>query len=98
MKRTNFASFQRDLEAVHGGVHNAVGGDMATAHSPADPSFFLHHANIDRLWAQWQAAQRTARNRAANPTNGNETLKPRGLFGVKVSSLLDIATLGYRYG
>lgn len=24
--------------------------------SPNKPVFFLHHENIDRLWAQWQAA------------------------------------------
>ena len=22
--------------------------------SPNDPIFFMHHANIDRIWAQWQ--------------------------------------------
>jgi tyrosinase len=22
--------------------------------SPSDPVFFLHHANVDRVWAQWQ--------------------------------------------
>jgi tyrosinase len=29
-----------------------VGGDMASVPSAAyDPIFYLHHANIDRLWA-----------------------------------------------
>ena len=41
----------------HGSVHVGVGGtsgfmsDFNTA--PLDPIFWLHHANIDRLWAKW---------------------------------------------
>ena len=27
---------------------------MATAISPADPMFWLHHSNVDRIWARWQ--------------------------------------------
>jgi tyrosinase len=97
LARTTFTGFQRDLEAVHGGVHNAIGGDMMTSHSPADPIFFLHHANVDRLWAQWQAAQAKAGKANAKPPNANETLLPSSLFDVKVSSVLDIAKLGYSY-
>ena len=26
---------------------------MGDATSPNDPVFFLHHCNVDRLWAQW---------------------------------------------
>lgn len=89
----SFGMFQATIEgSVHGGVHNAVGGDMATSRSPADPLFWLHHANIDRIWAKWQAA-----HPGHNPPNPNETLKPSPLFGVKVSSVVDTAALGYRY-
>jgi tyrosinase len=41
--------------AMHNAVHVWVGGQMQTGSSPNDPVFFLHHANIDRLWSQWQA-------------------------------------------
>jgi tyrosinase len=34
-------------------VHNLIGGAMATMQSPKDPIFYLHHANIDRLWYAW---------------------------------------------
>jgi len=90
---TGFTTFQSTLEAtIHDDVHNAVGGDLATAASPKDPLFWLHHANIDRLWAGWQAQHRTA-----VPPNKNEVLQPAPLFGVKVATVLDIAALGYQY-
>ena len=88
-----FTPYQSALEAsVHNAVHRAVGGDMATAASPTDPVFFLHHANIDQIWAEWQKA-----HPAQLPPNKNETLKPKPLFGVKVADLLSIARLGYSY-
>jgi hypothetical protein len=39
---------------VHNRVHVWVGGSMLPGTSPDDPVFFMHHCNIDRLWAQWQ--------------------------------------------
>lgn len=33
--------------------------DMYT--SPLDPLFYLNHANVDRIWAQWQAQNPTSR-------------------------------------
>ncbi|PVU96857.1 hypothetical protein BB560_005786, partial [Smittium megazygosporum] len=39
---------------IHASVHNGIGGDMVTAYSPNDMIFYLHHANIDRLWLKWQ--------------------------------------------
>lgn len=41
----------------HKSVHNFVGGalgSMSKLSSPADPLFWLHHANVDRIWALWQ--------------------------------------------
>jgi hypothetical protein len=40
---------------MHNPVHVWVGAQMQTASLPNDPVFFLHHANIDRLWSLWQA-------------------------------------------
>ena len=90
--QTKFRPFQRRLEQVHGYVHEAVGGTMAGPSSPADPLFFLHHANIDRLWTLWQRSHRRAK-----PQNVSETLQPAPLFGVRVSSVLSTSALGYRY-
>ena len=106
MAKTSFEPFQNFLERVHGSVHIAVGGPsqdpqqqgtMATAHSPADPLFWLHHANIDRLWSQWTAAHPNA-----GPPNAAEVLQPAQwqsvpLFGVPVSAELSLAALNYQY-
>jgi tyrosinase len=40
----------------HNPVHDLVGGIFDTMQSPIDPIFWLHHANIDRLWSAWAAA------------------------------------------
>ena len=39
----------------HNTVHSQIGGDMGTFVSPMDPIFWVHHANVDRLWAEWAA-------------------------------------------
>ena len=52
-------SFRMAIEYdLHNLVHRWVGGNMRTAASPNDPVFWLHHCNIDRLWAHWQLTHR----------------------------------------
>lgn len=43
------------LESIpHDNVHGQTGGDMGSVPtSPNDPIFWLHHCNIDRIWASW---------------------------------------------
>lgn len=55
MSVTPFADFQPAINSPHGWVHGNVGGHMGSVASAGfDPIFWLHHANIDRLWAVWQ--------------------------------------------
>lgn len=57
MATASFSSFQSQIDGIHGSVHVRTGGDMSSVPSAAyDPIFYLHHANIDRLWAEWQVA------------------------------------------
>lgn len=60
-----YTNFQRGLPEAfepvieigpHGTFHNIIGGVMASMSSPMDPVFWLHHAQIDRLWSAWVAA------------------------------------------
>jgi tyrosinase len=93
-----FTGFQTLLEgAVHGGTHNAVGGNMAGSASPSDPLFWLHHSFIDKTWADWQASAN-----GKNPPTPSKILKPANMepgvsFGVSINSLLSLAALGYSY-
>jgi tyrosinase len=52
-----FYSAQSQIEFVpHDLVHVDIGGWMGNISTAAqDPIFYLHHANIDRLWDQWLA-------------------------------------------
>jgi len=43
-------------DAPHNPVHDLIGGVMTTMESPVDPIFWLHHANVDRLWVAWVSA------------------------------------------
>ena len=55
------ASVQRPGNTVYGRlegnphnyVHGFIGGNMGNFLSPRDPIFWLHHANVDRIWATW---------------------------------------------
>ena len=50
-----FDSAYGDLELQpHNVVHSALGGLMGNPDTAAqDPIFWLHHANVDRLWNRW---------------------------------------------
>lgn len=55
-------SFRNVLEGfvgssgLHNRIHQWVSGSMSPGTSPNDPVFFLHHCNVDRIWALWEQA------------------------------------------
>lgn len=73
LSRPDFMQFNMDLQGgvypdnvtLHGGGHVGVGGNTGdlsnTNSSPGDPLFYLHHGNLDRIWALWQARDWPAR-------------------------------------
>lgn len=89
---------------LHNRVHLWVGGNMTPMTSPHDPVFFLHHCFVDKLWADWQAAQRTENPDAAphyaperdwaTGHNLDDVLRP---WSRTVRNTLSIADLGYEY-
>jgi tyrosinase-like protein len=84
----------------HGAVHVAVGGAMSDPETAAqDPIFWLHHSNIDRIWAVWNEG----RGRA-NPTEGGWTGHGFQFFdadgsqaGKTCGEVTETKLLGYTY-
>lgn len=56
LTQTSYDKFRSSLETTaHAGAHLWMGGSTANvATSPNDPTFWLLHANVDRIWAEWQ--------------------------------------------
>ena len=80
-------------------THLAVGGDMSDfATVGGDPLFYLHHANLDRIWESWNRLGHT------NPTDPKYLNRTR-LAGDRSGKRVDLsvsagdrtAQLGYEY-
>jgi len=76
----------------HNHGHAWIGGIMNnTSTSPSDPMFWLHHAEVDRLWEIW---------RQANPTPApllNGTDRIMDPWAESYDELLSTKSLGYVY-
>lgn len=84
----------------HNNVHNNIGAFMPESNSPRDPIFMMHHGNIDRIWATWNALGRKNSTDPLwlNMPFTNNYITPDGKFYSKgVKDLLDTAALGYTY-
>ena len=62
LEQTSFCDFEIQLEMTHNSIHTFLGGRAEYSMSGVDytafdPVFFLHHSNVDRIWAVWQALQ-----------------------------------------
>jgi tyrosinase len=88
----------------HDNVHSASGGYMGAFLSPVDPLFWLHHANLDRIWWLWARAKGSA----GLPTGGDLTTLKAEPFVFFVGGdgnqapgtagdYLDASALGYSY-
>ena len=92
MANGTYNLFAQSVEGVHNSGHVWVGGSMMGFQTaPADPVFWMHHAEIDHIWAEWQAA-----NPGQNPplVGGTATMDPWTETEVDTR---DIAALGYAY-
>jgi tyrosinase len=88
---------------AHNNVHNNIGGWMPTASSPRDPIFFMHHSNIDRIWALWNAPPLNNPNSkdplwTDMPFTDNFYNVDGSFWSPHVSDLYVPEKLGYTYG
>jgi len=98
MGNPDFVSFQNALNSVHGSVHGRIGGDMGSVpYAAFDPIFWLHHANVDRLWAAWQAGHPGALPADESSLTLEPFLEPCTTSSYVGSDMLSTEALGYRY-
>jgi tyrosinase len=95
-------SFSVPLEFdPHGVVHSVIGGEMGRITTSArDPIFWLHHANIDRLWTSWLKMGDGRKNPPAGSTWAQQgfTFDKAGQLHQTAGAVTDSETgLGYRY-
>jgi hypothetical protein len=98
-------AIQSTLESgPHNNIHNALGGGpgfMSELLAPIDPIFWLHHANVDRLWDLWARRERQA-GRTGVPDDVTGWKQEPFLFFADGDALseryLETDALGYRYG
>src|SRR5205807_3519977 len=94
MAETSYDNFSAPINGIHGSVHIWVGGTMSDASvSPADPVFWLHHANLDRLWWAWYNSP--AGNHQDPELTGTDAVMDPWTY--TEPDTRDIATLGYEY-
>ena len=92
MANGTFNSFAPALEGIHNSGHVWVGGSMGSIpFAPCDAVFWMHHCEIDRIWAAWQVT-----NPGQNPplSGPAATMDPWSETEVDTR---DITALGYAY-
>ena len=86
---------------MHGQGHLYISGDMAAGGTaPNDPMFFLHHANVDRMWAEWQAFNLENGRLDDHGNPGFPDDWRRGIFiwnEVQAEEMFDHRALGFTY-
>ena len=92
MANGTFNAFTPLLQGLHNSGHAWVGGSMGNIRTaPADPVFWMHHAEIDRIWAEWQVA-----HPGQNPTLAGAAAIMDPWTETEVDTR-HFTTLGYRY-
>lgn len=94
LAKTNYPDFSAPINGIHGMVHIWVGGTMSDAGvSPADPIFWMHHANLDRLWWVWYNS--SAGGHQNPPLTGSDAVMDPWTY--TEADVRNIASLGYTY-
>ncbi|KAJ4404417.1 hypothetical protein N0V91_005938 [Didymella pomorum] len=76
-RQSDFKGFWNAIEQVHGWIHGTIGGGYSSTtggrghmwpleYSSYEPLFWLHHTNVDRLFALWQVQNPDAHLQPSN--------------------------------
>jgi tyrosinase len=102
LKSADYSKFADDLEhGPHDHGHGALGPPMQSVPTaPCDPIFWMHHAQVDRIWAQWQVTH-PGKNPILSGKDADmdpwDTKNVTSIPSINVTNLVSIASLGYSY-
>lgn len=104
LEATTYQDYRRMETGTHPPGHTWTGGTMSGGSSPLDPLFYLHHCNLDRLWAIWQQNNPGVTQYTTDPIGSDFNSQQVGLNQSMVvgttatpNDVLDHTTMGYRY-
>ncbi len=104
LQAATYADFRGMEFGSHVPGHTWTGGTMNSTQSPLDPLFYLHHCNVDRLWAIWQRNHPAVTQYTLDNCAGCDTidatfvpLNDPMVGGATPASMLDHTALGYFY-
>ncbi len=107
LRANTYFEYRRMETGSHPPGHTWTGGSMAMGTSPRDPLFYLHHCNLDRLWAIWQQNNPGIAQYTTTLGNSGDINPNPNLVGLNDSmavgttetpnNMLDHTTLGYLY-
>ena len=84
----NYETFRRGMEAHHGTTHCWIGSVMCDpATSPKDPSFFLHHGFMDKLWQEWEDKGSSAQSAFMLTTMPTYPVNPISIIDARVQDV-----------
>ncbi|KAJ2517549.1 hypothetical protein H4217_003894 [Coemansia sp. RSA 1939] len=95
------AQFRSRIEnGAHGIVHLGLGGDFETMWAPVDVLFFLHHATIDKVWAEWQSRDQQRFHEVDGFDSARQPVTAKSImpfYGEEVGTTLLTSGPGYCY-
>lgn len=102
---SSFTDFVQAWEFAHGAPHVGIGGAALSSNfgdmffistSPQSPAFFLHHAYVDKVWADRQAAN--SPTEYAGTQNGRTVAATDNVppFGRPVSGAFSVPCVSYQ--
>ncbi|KAE8380873.1 hypothetical protein BDV26DRAFT_289961 [Aspergillus bertholletiae] len=100
LRKQTYEELVKEIEAqLHNSMHQGINGDFLAMTAANDPLFYVHHAQLDRLWWQWQRENPRVRlneyhGKHMYNSTGNATVEDMLMYGgltedVSVSTVMN---------